>query len=182
MSKAEGAGEVHDGEGADLFTGAYTVRVAASVPQRVVAATVTPLDLGTDEPGVSAIVSWEGIDAVTSSVSLEVEATAVFPPAPWARFLALLWVVVGPETMPEPSAVGPGRWSSAVLATQELDRALEHSVVVVVDRARVTARLVRSDPTRPGAELAIPVALLEMDAGTVLVEMTSRLVLGRPWL
>lgn len=69
-----------------------------------------------------------------------------------------------------------------MLSTQELDGALQHSVLVVVDRVREAAWLIRSDPARRGAELTMPVALLEMDAGTVLAEMASKLIVGRQWL
>jgi hypothetical protein len=168
-------------EDADLFAGAFVVRIAALAPQRIIAATVTPLNVGTEEAELTAIVGWEGIETLSTSVGLEVE------PGPeqsvaWLRFMQLLWAVFGPKTLPEPEAFGPGRWSSIVLSTQELDGELQHSVVVVVDRADGTARLVRSDPARGGAELRIPADLLAMDAGSVLVEMVSRLILKRPWL
>jgi hypothetical protein len=168
-------------EAADLFAGAFVVRIAALEPMRLIAATVTPLNLGTDEAELTAIVGWEGIETVSTSVGLEVE-PGPEPSVVWLRFMHLLWAVFGPKTLPEPEAFGPGRWTSIVLSTQELDGELQHSVVVVVDRSGGTARLVRSDPARVGAELQMPANLLTMDAGSVLVEMTSRLILGRPWL
>jgi hypothetical protein len=168
-------------EDADLFTGAFVVRVAALAPPRIIAATVTPLNLGTEEAALTAIVGWEGIETVSTSVGLELEPVPERSVA-WLRFMQLLWAVFGPTTLPEPEAFGPGRWTSIVLSTQELDGELQHSVVVVVDRAGGTARLVRSDPARLGAELQMPADLLTMDAGSVLVEMASRLILGRPWM
>jgi len=182
MPHAEVADAQQDtSEDADLFTGAFIVRIAALEPKRIITATVTPLNLGTDEAELTAIVGWEGIETVSTSVGLELE------PGPeqsvaWLRFIQLLWAVFGPTTLPEPEAFGPGRWTSIVLSTQELDGELQHSVVVVVDRSGGTARLVRSDPARVGAELQMPTDLLTMDAGSVLVEMASRLILGRPWL
>lgn len=182
MPQAEVTDEVHDApEDGDLFTGTFTVRIAALSPQRVIAATVTPLNLGTNDPELTALVGWEGIEIVSSSVRIVLE-PGPEQSDPWLRFLQLLWVVLGPKTLPEPDALGPGRWSSIVLSTQELDGALQHSVLVVVDRVREAAWLIRSDPARPGAELTMPVALLEMDAGTVLAEMASKLIVGRPWL
>ena len=166
---------------ADLFTGAFIVRIAALEPQRVITAVITPLNLGTGESKLTAIVSWEGIETVSSSVGLEVDAGPERPDA-WSRFLLLLWAVFGPTTLPEPEAFGPGRWSSIVLSTQELDGESHHSVVVVIDRAHQAARLLRSDPTRPGAEVRMDAHLPMTDAGSALVEMTSRLILGRPWL
>jgi hypothetical protein len=168
-------------EVADLFAGAFIVRIAALEPKRLIAATVTPLNLGTDEAELTAIVGWEGIETVSTSVGLELELGPEQSVA-WLRFIQLLWAVFGPTTLPEPEAFGPGRWTSIVLSTQELDGELQHSVVVVVDRSDGTARLVRSDPARVGAELRIPADLLTMDAGSVLVEMASRLILGRPWM
>jgi len=181
MPQAEAKDGVEDdAEDADLFTGAFIVRIAALAPQRVIAATVTPLNLGTNEPELTAIVGWEGIETVSTSVSLQAEPGCGAANA-WLRFMQLLWAVFGPKTLPEPEALGPGRWSSIVLSTQELDGELHHSVLVAVDRSHGTARLARSDPARQGAEVQLPVDLLTMDAGTVLVEMTSRLLLGRPW-
>jgi hypothetical protein len=182
MPQAEAKDGVEDdAEDADLFTGAFIVRIAAFAPQRVIAATVTPLNLGTDEPEMTGIVGWEGIETVSTSLSLQAEPGCGAANA-WLRFMQLLWAVFGPKTLPEPEALGPGQWSSIVLSTQELDGELQHSVVVVVERAGGTARLVRSDPARVGAELQVPADLLTMDAGSVLVEMASRLILGRPWL
>lgn len=182
MSHAEVTDAQQDtSEDADLFTGAFIVRIAALEPKRIITSTVTPLNLGTDEAELTAIVGWEGIETASTSVGLKLE------PGPeqsvvWLRFMHLLWAVFGPKTLPEPEAFGPGRWASIVLSTQELDGELQHSVVVVVDRPGGTARLVRSDPARAGAELRIPADLLTMDAGSVLVEMASRLILGRPWM
>lgn len=167
-------------EGEDLFSGAYVVRIAALSPQRIITATVTPLNLGTNESCLEAVVSWEGIDTVSTSVLSEFEAGAAYFD-PWLRFLRLLWVVLGPKAVPEAKDFGAGKWSSIVLSTHELDGALQHAIVVVVDRDRGTASLVRSDPTRQGAEVAVPVELLKRDAGTVLTEMSSRLIRGRPW-
>jgi hypothetical protein len=168
-------------EDADLFAGAFVVRIAALAPQRIIAATVTPLNLGTEEAELTAIVGWEGIETLSTSVGMEVE-PGPEQSNPWLRFVQLLWAVFGPKSLPEPEAFGSGRWSSIVLSTQELDGELQHAVVVVVDRVGGTARLVRSDPARAGAELRIPADLLEMDAGSVLVEMASRLIPKRPWL
>lgn len=182
MPHADATDGIQDApEYADLFTGAFTVRIAALSPQRVIAATVTPLNLGTDEPELTAVVSWEGLETVSSSVRIEVEpGPAQFDP--WLRFLLLLWAVLGPKTLPEAEAFGPGRWTSVVLSTQELDGALHHSVVVVVDRVREAAWLVRSDPTRHGAEVEVSASMLKMDAGTLLTEMVSKLILERAWL
>lgn len=166
---------------ADLFTGAFIVRIAAVAPPRVISAVIVPLNLGTDEPEMTAIVGWEGIETVSTTVTLEVDSGLGRSDA-WSRFLLLLGTVFGQTTLPEPAAFGPGQWSSIVLSTQELDGALHHAVVVVVDRAHETARLLRSDAARPGAEVVVPAHLLAMDAGSVLVEMTSRVVLGRTWL
>lgn len=167
-------------EGEDLFSGAYVVRIAALSPQRIITATVTPLNLGTNEANLEAVVSWEGIDTVSTSVCTEFEPGAAYFD-PWVRFLRLLWVVLGPKFVPEAKDFGAGKWSSIVLSSQELDGALQHAVVVVVDRERETASLVRSDPARQGAEVAVPKEILQRDAGTVLTEMTSRLIRGRPW-
>lgn len=167
-------------EDADLFAGAFVVRIAALAPQRIIAATVTPLNLGTDESELTAIVGWEGIETVSTTVGLEVEPRPE-QSNPWLRFMQLLWAVFGPKTLPEPEAFGPSRWSSIVLSTQELDGQLQHAVVVVLDRAGESARLVRSDPARAGAELRIPADVLTMDAGSALVEMASRLILRRSW-
>jgi hypothetical protein len=167
-------------EGEDLFSGAYVVRIAALSPQRIITATVTPLNLGTSEEDLEAVVSWEGIDTVSTTVRTELEPGAAYFD-PWLRFLRLLWVVLGPKTVPEPKDFAAGKWSSIVLSSQELDGALQHGVVVVVDRDREIASLVRSDPTRQGAELAVPKELLQRDAGTALTEMTSQLVRKRSW-
>ncbi|MFX1680891.1 hypothetical protein PV762_16805 [Mitsuaria sp. CC2] len=167
-------------EGEDLFSGAYVVRIAALSPQRIITATVTPLNLGTNEADLEAVVSWEGIDTVSTSVRTALEPGAAYFD-PWVRFLHLLSVVLGPKTVPEAKDFGAGKWSSIVLSSQELDGALQHSVVVAVDRELATASLVRSDRARQGAEAAVPRELLQRDAGTVLTEMTSRLIRGRPW-
>jgi hypothetical protein len=167
-------------EGEDLFSGAYVVRIAALSPLRIITATVTPLNLGTTEADLEAVVSWEGIDTVSTSVRTELEPGAAYFD-PWVRFLRLLWVVLGPKTVPEEKEFGADKWSCIVLSSQELDGALQHAIVVVVDLERGTASLVRSDPGRQGAEVAIPRELLHRDAGTVLTEMTSRLIRGRPW-
>ena len=166
---------------ADLFSGVFTVRIATLSPPQVITATITPLSLGQCEPCLTALVGWEGINTVSSSVGFDVEVHPGEPTNPWWLFLRLLSIVLGPETTPEPDIFGSGRWSSIVLATHELDGAQQHSVLVVVERVTATATLIRSDATRAGAEQAIPAALLSLEAGTVLVDMASRLILGRPW-
>jgi hypothetical protein len=165
-----------DVEATDLFTGTLTVRVATVSPPNVIAATVTPLNLGTSDPELTAIVGWEGILTLSSSVRLEADAQ------PWSRLLHLLWAVLGPDTAPEPQEFRAGQWSSVVLSTQEFDGPLHHSVLVVVERDGWSATLLRSDRSRPGLELPIPIALRSLDAGSVLVEMTSRLIVGQSWL
>ena len=124
---------------------------------------------------------YSSAPTVTTSVRTEIEPG----PArvdPWLRFLHLLWVVLGPKTVPEAKDFGPDKWSSIVLSTQELDGELQHSVLVAVDRNGENARLVRSDPARQGAEVRMSSDLLTMDAGAALTEMASRLILRRPWL
>jgi hypothetical protein len=183
MPKAKTTDRIQSAPGdADIFTGALIVRIAALEPQRVIAATVTPFNLGMDDAELIAMVGWEGIDTMNSSVAIDVEPGDPEQSAPWLRFLQLLWAVFGPETLPEPEVFGPGRWSSIVLSTQELDGELQHSVLVVVDRVRESAWLIRSDPTRQSDAVLVPAELLVMDAGAVLTEMASRLILGRPWL
>src|SRR5438093_3327219 len=108
MPEEEGQAAMED---SDLFTGALVVRVATLAPPKVVAATVTPLNLGTNEPELTAIVAWEGIETVTSSVRLEAD------PQPWSRLLHLLWAVLGPDTTPESDELRAGNWSSVVLST-----------------------------------------------------------------
>jgi hypothetical protein len=160
----------------DLFTGTLTIRVATVSPPNVIAATVTPLNLATSDPELTAIVGWEGIQTLSSTVRLEADSH------PWSRLVHLLWAVLGPDTTPEPAELVAGAWSGVVLSTQELDGPLHHSVLVVVERADWSARLIRSDRNRLGLELPIPVELRSLDAGSVLVEMTSRLLVGQSWL
>ena len=168
--------ESQDADDTDLFTGDLTVRVAAVSPPRVIAAMVTPLNLGTREPELTAIVGWEGIATLRSTVQLEAEVH------PWSRLVHLLWAVLGPDTAPEPAQLAGGAWSSVVLSTQDFDGAPHHSVLVVVELAKCSARLIRSDQGRPGRELPIPVEIGSLDVGSVLAEMTSRLLVGRSWL
>ena len=161
---------------ADRYMGPLVVRVATLSQPGVIAATVTPLNLGTNDPEVTAIVGWEGINTLNSHVGAEADVE------PWSRCLNLLWAVLGPHTAPEPDKFHSESWSSVVLSMQELDGALHHCVLVVLERDDWSAKLIRSDARRQGAELEIPVELRTLDAGSVLVEMTSRLIVGRPWL
>ena len=160
----------------DLFTGTLTIRVAIDSPPTVIAATVTPLNLGTCDPELTALVGWEGIRTLSTNIRLEADVD------PWSRLLHLLWGVLGPDTAPEPAEFGAGVWSSVVLSTQEFDGPLHHSVLVVVEREDWSATLIRSDRSKQGATLPIPFALRSLDAGSVLVEMTSRLLVGQSWL
>ena len=173
MPDAEGQ---DDADGADLFTGSLTIRVATVSPPNIIAATVTPLNLATSDPELTAIVGWEGIPTLNSTVRLEADSH------PWSRLVHLLWAVLGPDTTPEPAEFGAGAWSSVVLSTQELDGPLHHSVLVVIERADWSATLIRSDRSQRGRELPIPVELRSLDAGSELVEMTSRLLVGQSWL
>jgi hypothetical protein len=165
-----------DSDGTDLFTGSLTIRVATVSPPNVIAATVTPLNLATSAPELTAIVGWEGILTLSSTVRLEADSHL------WSRLVHLLWAVLGPDTAPEPAEFAAGAWSSVVLSTQELDGPLHHSVLVVVERDDWSARLIRSNRNLLGLELPIPVELRSLDAGSVLVEMTSRLLVGQSWL
>ena len=70
---------------ADAFTGAFIVRIAAVAPPRVISAVIVPLNLGTDEPEMTAMVGWEGIETVSTSVTLEVDSSLGRSDA-WSRF------------------------------------------------------------------------------------------------
>jgi|GEM_PF-6247122 len=166
-------GKRQDEPETDHFTSSVIVRVAIASPPKVVTTTITPLNLGTTAPELTAIVGWEGIETLSSSVRVEAGAE------PWSRLLTLLWAVLGPDTTPEPDVFRAGNWSGMVLTAQELDGPLHHSVLVVVDRDHGNARLIRSDPTREELEISIPTEVRELDAGLALVEMTSRLLAGR---
>jgi hypothetical protein len=170
----------HSGTHERAAIGTFTVRIAAMFPPRVVTATVTPIRFGIEDSVLSAVVGWDGIATLSSSIHSDVEPRTGQDANQWPRFLQLIQLVLAPKLMPEPESISSGRWSSIVLSAQELDGSLHHSVLVVVEKASANAMLIRSNPTRTCAEIRVPSPVLVLDAGGALTQVASQLLLRCP--
>ncbi|MES2226813.1 MAG: hypothetical protein V4540_03470 [Pseudomonadota bacterium] len=136
-----------------------------------VRANVFTPDLRTDVPRARARVEWFGVDVISSAVFTDVD------PEPWKRRLEIVWAVVGPDIAPVDGKFDSQRWTRMKLSMPDSDVSSGDRIVVAIDRATWTATWGRSTTHDHDLGCSIPNELRELDAGSLLVEMSARLML-----
>lgn len=155
----------------------FVATVVSCKPRRVVKATVHPFNLYSEEDAeITASVSWEGLDVVASIVQGNADSQ------PWFRCMQVVWAVMSPETAPVKDEFSPARWSKATLWLPDVAGDREGKVIVELRREGWKADVDWPSGPRRGTSVPIPVDLRHLDVGSLLVELTSRLVFGKSWL
>jgi len=135
-----------------------------------VRANVFTPDMRADVPRAGARVEWFGVDAILSAVFTDVD------PEPWKRRLEIVWAVVGPDVAPVDGKFDSQRWTRMKLSMPGSDVSGDR-IVVAIDRATWTATWGRSTTHDHDVGCCIPHELRALDAGSLLVEMSARLML-----
>lgn len=155
---------------------AMLIQVEVGVPLEVVRASVYPHGLRSTSAQVSGTVSWEGVDAIASVVKAEVDSE------PWARRLQLLWATVSPSTAPVEGKFDAERWVRMKASMPHTAMSSRMRAVVTLDRESWTATSGWSTGDEHDICMPVPTQLRTLDAGSLLVEMSSRLILNVGWL
>ena len=151
------------------------IQVETKDPFGRVRATVYPHNLRSNEMEARATVVWDGIEAMASLVLVDADTE------PWARRLCVAWAVVCPDTAPVTGQFDASNWLSLWLSLPYVEGKNEARALVSVERRAWTASLEYAGEYVVRAKIVVPEGLRKLDAGTVLVEMGSRLLLGRPF-
>ncbi len=157
------------------FDDTLVIKVDTPSPTASIEATAYPHDLLAATPFISAIVSWEGVNAMMSIVKTEADCE------PWTRCVQLLWAVLGPASAPEDLQVNASTWSKLTVTMPDVETQQVGRVVVSLDRETWIARLSRPNIGANDTEIDVPVELRTLDAGSLLVHVTCLLILGFPF-
>jgi len=154
---------------------AIVIQVETGVPLETVRATVYPHGLWSTSAHAGGTVSWVGVDAIASVLKADVD------PEPWARRLQLVWATVSPSTAPVDGKFDAQLWVRMKLSMPDADASRGHRAVVALERESWTARSGWSTGDEHDIRLPIPEGLRTLDAGSLLVEMASRMILNVSW-
>lgn len=155
---------------------AILIQVETGVALEAVRATVYPHGLRSTSSQIGGTVSWKGVDAIASVLKTDVD------PEPWARRLQLVWATVGPGTAPVDGRFDADVWLRVRLSMPHADVLSRGRAVVTLERESWTAMSGWSTEDEHDICWPIPTELRRLDAGSLLVEMSSRLILNAGWL
>lgn len=125
---------------------------------------------------VSGIVEWHGTELQSSVVSGEGEESQ------WGQRFLLVWAAAGPQSVAAVPQLGSAQWRRARLTLPDIEGQPGDTVRVSLHRRSWTATLSATRQLNLPAELPIPVELQQLDLGSVMADMASRLLLLRSWL
>lgn len=138
-------------------------------------ATVWPTMLCDD--GVTGTVEWNGPPPQFSVIKASGQMLTHF-----GQRLLLTYAATDESTLPTPGFLGAGKWSKAKLSFQHLPIQPRQMVRVTLCAQDNLASLLVDDEPGLNSILHIPATLQAAPVGLALVEMTSRLLFGYPWL
>ncbi|MGJ7509934.1 DUF433 domain-containing protein [Variovorax sp. GT1P44] len=119
---------------------------------------------------------WEGTEKQTMPTLLQTPKLK----SPWDQRLKCIAAMAGESVMETFPSLAGGQWTNARLTMPDLDESVEkETVTVAIDTAAWVATLNSTSPAREVAELAVPCDLRQQSVCVLLVEMSSRLLLGR---
>lgn len=103
-------------------------------------------------------------------------------PCPWYQQFIMLYLGAGPKAVPYVPVLAAEKWQAATLTLPDIDAAVGEKVHLTLHKATWLATLLRTRDSGISRQLRIPQALQQADVGELFAEMTSRLLLGKPWL
>lgn len=155
----------HAGE---LGSAAYAFRVRGLNGVRT-SAIIRPTAL---TPGlVSGVVEWQDPMCMSSIVSTEGD------PSAWLQRLFLVFAAAGPTSIRYVPELAAERWASFSTTFPDPEGDARDRVRISLSRVRWQAIFSSTNPRRLTVHLSIPTELRELDVGSLLLEMTSRLAL-----
>lgn len=125
---------------------------------------------------VSGIVEWHGTELLSSVVSAQGDEP------PWGQRFLLVWAAAGPQSVAAVPLLGATQWRLAHLTLPDIDGQPGDTVRVSLHRRSWTATVSATRQLNLPANLLIPVELQQLDLGSVMADMASRLLLQQPWL
>jgi hypothetical protein len=125
---------------------------------------------------VTATVEWHGTDMVAYFIKSEGD------PCAWFQRFTLLYLAAGPQLVANVPVLAADKWHVANLILPDVDGADCDTAHLTLHKATWLATLVLT--TNGGSRLMqqIPPSLQALSVGELFAEMTSQLLLGRPWL
>lgn len=125
---------------------------------------------------VSGVAEWHGNAPPSSVVSGQGDES------PWGQRFLLVWAAAGPQSVAAVPLLAAAQWRRARLTLPDIDGQPGDTVQVSLNRRTWTATLSATRELNLPAALPIPVELRQLDLGSVLADMASRLLLLRSWL
>ena len=156
-----------------LRDGAMSVHVEGHDGE-MVSAVIWPTELTSGR--VSGMVEWHGTNLLSSLAGGEGKES------PWGQRLLLLWAGVGPENVAAVPVLGAKKWRLAQLAMPDIEASPTDSVKVSISKQDWTATMTRTRDLKRITTQQIPMDLQKLDVGSIMADMTSRLLMHRPWL
>lgn len=139
-----------------------------------ISATIWPTQLTATY--VSGIVEWQGTEVWSSLVSGHSDESS------WGQRFLLVLAAAGQQSLAAVPLLGSTQWRLVHLTLPDIDGQPGDTVWVSLHRPEWTATLSSTRPLNLQVNLPIPVDLQQLDVGSIVTEMASRLLLQRPWL
>lgn len=143
------------------------------VEREVLFAEIWPSELSTR--AVSGVVGWEG------SQTLSFLVTGGGFPSAWRQRCMLMWLAAGAQMAQKLPVLCAHRWQTCSVRMQDVGSGGD-TVQISVSRKSWLATLTRTVQGALPVALAVPLELQTREVGRVLAEMSSLLLLQRPWL
>lgn len=123
---------------------------------------------------------WQKDPDVRCEIYVEAKSGETKLTSPWDQRLKCVAAMAGESVMETFPSLAGGQWTNARLTMPDLDEPVEKETVTVsIDAAAWVATLNSTSSARKVAELAVPCDLRQQNVCALLVEMSSRLLLGR---
>ena len=124
---------------------------------------------------VSGVVEWSGPLLVSSMVSTQ------GVNSPWMQRLLLAGAAFSPGNRREVPEFSTEQWSSLEIFFSDLDGDASYKVRVFLNKVRWGVVISSTNPLNSNVHLSIPTELRSLDAGPLLLAMTSRLAQHQHW-
>ena len=137
----------------------------------VTSAIVRPTSL---TPGlVSGVVEWQDPLSMSSVVSTEGD------PSPWVQRLFLIYAAAGPTSVRVVPELAAHKWAIFCATFPDPSSEAQGNIRISLKSARWEIALASTDPNGLTVRIQIPAALRDLDAGSVMLEMATRLARKR---
>ncbi len=137
----------------------------------VTSAIVRPTSL---TPGlVIGVCEWQDPLCMSSVVSTEGD------PSPWFQRLFLIYAAAGPTSVRVVPELAAHKWAIFCATFPDPSSAAQGNIRISLKSARWEIALASTDPDELTMRLRIPAALRDLDAGSMMLEMATRLVRKR---